>query len=439
MRIVSRSEWGARSPTSRRLVDRSRRRSLTVHYDGTAVITRTGPSVPQAIQRYHMDSNGWSDIGYNFVIDQAGMIFEGRGWDTLGAHAGSAGNVEGIGVQVAIGGSQQPSDAALRALLWLKGEADRLMSRTLVWRKHLNYVSTSCPGKPLSDWIDRGCPAPGGAPVPTPIPLWDGSPVPGKKITTPYGLRGPSWSTDRNAQGHGIHTGDDYAASEGTPVVAVVSGTVTVRDDPALGCMSILKGDNGRFYWYCHLKRGSRDPWRGERVVAGQKIAEVGQTGNATGPHLHLEDCTSATVWRQGLRKPEWPAAPASPPTPEDDMPAFHDSTVTFAHPGPRPDGNHWAIPAWEERAADALDHARIIDATAQIHVPEGVGLYTRWVSYSKEGGWVRYAATKHTTRQAETSIQLKQAGPGADLRLDVWVDRPCDVWLHQSSLSWNV
>lgn len=38
------------------------------------------------IQSFHMDSRKWSDIGYNFLIGQDGSIFEGRGWNIIGAH-----------------------------------------------------------------------------------------------------------------------------------------------------------------------------------------------------------------------------------------------------------------------------------------------------------------------------------------------------------------
>ena len=39
------------------------------------------------LQNFHMDTRGWWDIGYNFLIGEDGRAYVGRGWDTLGAHA----------------------------------------------------------------------------------------------------------------------------------------------------------------------------------------------------------------------------------------------------------------------------------------------------------------------------------------------------------------
>jgi len=142
--------------------------------------------------------------------------------------------------------------------------------------------------------FDGGAPAAPTANTPGRI----ASPAPGYGITTPYGTRKAGlWPSK------GYHTGDDYAATEGTRAVAVVSGTVTVIDDTVLGCIAVLRGDNGRNYWYCHTQRGSRQTGRKN---AGDWVANVGQTGTgAQGPHLHFEDNASATVWGTD-RKPSW-------------------------------------------------------------------------------------------------------------------------------------
>ena len=38
------------------------------------------------IQSFHMDSKSWDDIGFNFLIGEDGMVYEGRGWENVGAH-----------------------------------------------------------------------------------------------------------------------------------------------------------------------------------------------------------------------------------------------------------------------------------------------------------------------------------------------------------------
>lgn len=145
-----------------------------------------------------------------------------------------------------------------------------------------------------------------GVAKPTALPNTGGggrvtTPVPGSWVSAVYGQK-PKNRTYWRARGH--HTGRDYAASQGTPILAVRSGTVIVRDDGVLGCIAILKADNGRSYWYCHCVRGSRVTGP---VKAGQQIAKVGQTGTgAAGPHLHLEDASSSTTWGVGLRDPQW-------------------------------------------------------------------------------------------------------------------------------------
>lgn len=145
------------------------------------------------------------------------------------------------------------------------------------------------------------CTTPYATPQPQSLPSTAGrvaSPVPGVGIGTFYGKRKAGlW------RAKGYHTGDDYPGAEGASAVAVRSGTVTVRDDGALGCIAILSADNGRHYWYCHLQRGSRVTGR---VSAGQVIGRVGHTGSgALGPHLHFEDNGSRTQWGTD-RKPTW-------------------------------------------------------------------------------------------------------------------------------------
>lgn len=123
------------------------------------------------------------------------------------------------------------------------------------------------------------------------------SPVPGRKVTYAYGIKNSRYAA-------GYHTGDDYAAPTGTPVVAVKAGTI-VWANTAGGSYGTWMGlrAGGRDYVYCHLSRiavGS-----GKKVKAGQVIGYVGATGNVTGPHLHFEDRPAGGGYGSG-RKPKW-------------------------------------------------------------------------------------------------------------------------------------
>ncbi|MFJ8472157.1 peptidoglycan-binding protein [Kitasatospora sp. NPDC094011] len=160
--IISRAQWGARAwngtPNS---VSLSSRTEYFIHYDGANSINRTGNSVPQAIEAEHRNQ-GWAGIGYNFVVDQAGNIFEGRGWGLQGAHCPGH-NVSGFGVQIAIGGDQAPTDAALRAARALYDEACARTGRRLAMKGHKDGFATLCPGSRLYTWVQSGMPSPGGS------------------------------------------------------------------------------------------------------------------------------------------------------------------------------------------------------------------------------------------------------------------------------------
>jgi N-acetylmuramoyl-L-alanine amidase-like protein/flagellar hook capping protein FlgD len=105
------------------------------------------PAILRAIQLYHVKGNGWNDIGYNFLVDKYGQVFEGRiggiARNVVGAHAEGF-NYGSTGVAV-IGnyGSASITPAAQRALVKL-----------LAWRLDVAHVD------PLSivDWSSGGNP-----------------------------------------------------------------------------------------------------------------------------------------------------------------------------------------------------------------------------------------------------------------------------------------
>lgn len=86
------------------------------------------------------------------------------------------------------------------------------------------------------------------------------------------------------------HRGVDYAAPSGTPVKSAGDGKVSFAGKQN-GYGNVVIVDHGKGYTtlYAHLKSFARGIRKGARVKQGQNIAYVGQTGWATGPHLHYE------------------------------------------------------------------------------------------------------------------------------------------------------
>ncbi|MGH9134911.1 MAG: M23 family metallopeptidase, partial [Ilumatobacteraceae bacterium] len=96
---------------------------------------------------------------------------------------------------------------------------------------------------------------------------------------------GDTWGAPRS--GGRRHQGVDMLAPAGTPLQAVVSGTVEHHANTLGGVTMALFGDNGNRYYYAHLSA-----YEGEagRVEQAQIIGYVGDSGNARGtPHLHFE------------------------------------------------------------------------------------------------------------------------------------------------------
>ena len=82
------------------------------------------------------------------------------------------------------------------------------------------------------------------------------------------------------------HFGVDMAAPAGTPIHAPAAGTVTISDDYYLdGGFTLI--DHGQGVSTCYLHQSKRLVAAGDAVRRGQLIGLIGQTGRATGPHLH--------------------------------------------------------------------------------------------------------------------------------------------------------
>ena len=93
---------------------------------------------------------------------------------------------------------------------------------------------------------------------------------------------------ERSRRRVSTHTGLDIAAPTGTPIKVIADGTVTFAQySGSYGYLVKVDHGNGVETWYAHTSKMYVKA--GEKVTAGDTIAAVGNTGNSTGPHLHLE------------------------------------------------------------------------------------------------------------------------------------------------------
>lgn len=116
-----------------------------------------------------------------------------------------------------------------------------------------------------------------------------GWPIASGWISSSFGYRTDPF-TGRRAR----HAGIDFAGRKGSEVVAVGSGIVSMsRSLPGYGNLVEINHGNGYVTRYGHNRKNLVEV--GQRVRRGQVIAELGQTGRATGPHVHFE------VWRNGV------------------------------------------------------------------------------------------------------------------------------------------
>jgi len=114
------------------------------------------------------------------------------------------------------------------------------------------------------------------------------------------------------------HRGVDYAAPSGTPVNAAGDGKVIFRGvQNGYGNTVILQHGGNITTLYAHLSRFA-NPRVGSRVTQGQTIAYVGQSGLATGPHLHYEYRVSGVH-----RNPRTVALPPADPIPAEQWDDF--------------------------------------------------------------------------------------------------------------------
>ena len=173
-RIVTRKQWGA----DERLGDTcwsprfgSTFKAVFVHHTAgsNAYTRRESASIVRGIYAYHTQSRGWCDIGYNFLIDRYGTVYEGRAGGirkpVRGAHSGDY-NVNSTGISL-MGEftntvpTQAMRSALVRLVAWRLGTAYRSGvgfayingKRFAQISGHRDAMATACPGQMVYDWL----------------------------------------------------------------------------------------------------------------------------------------------------------------------------------------------------------------------------------------------------------------------------------------------
>jgi hypothetical protein len=183
--MVTRSEWGADSVPPREPPLYGEVQLAFVHHTVTA--NDYGPEdsagIVLGIARFHRDGNGWNDIGYNFLVDKYGQIFEGRGGGidqaVVGAQAQGWNSVSTgvacLGTFTSVAQTPEGMDALARLIGWkltvhavptqgaitvtsAGGETNRYPAGTPVTFQrisgHRDGNNTSCPGDVLYSQLD---------------------------------------------------------------------------------------------------------------------------------------------------------------------------------------------------------------------------------------------------------------------------------------------
>ena len=140
MQIVETNLQFSRAPSKRTRTGR-----IILHHTASADVPAS------TIHQWHLNQ-GWSGIGYHFVIRAGGAIERGRPENTIGAHAGPAGNGDSIGV-VLTGNFEydKPTEAQLDSLVWLITQYLEPKYGKLQVMGHKDVMATACPGK-LFPW-----------------------------------------------------------------------------------------------------------------------------------------------------------------------------------------------------------------------------------------------------------------------------------------------
>lgn len=157
--IHRRAEWAAKPARGAGLPMPRIARGVAIHWPATAEPVRDVPAALRGWQDFHMNGRGWSDLAYQWAVDQRGELWELRGWGQRSAANGTAAlNAEFGAILAVLAEDERPTPAMLDGLR----EAVRSWRRVfpladdVVCHGDIRPGGTECPGPILRKLVHAG-------------------------------------------------------------------------------------------------------------------------------------------------------------------------------------------------------------------------------------------------------------------------------------------
>jgi hypothetical protein len=153
--LVTRAAWRARQARSIQRLEPAAVRFLVVHYSAMhadeQAAHRNCAARVHGIQAFHMDTRGWNDVAYNWLVCKHGYVFRGRGWEVRSAATGPA---NGFSVAVCflgddVAGRDDVTELGRDAIRSVLAFVTRNAPAFEGVRGHRDFMQTTCPGDEL--------------------------------------------------------------------------------------------------------------------------------------------------------------------------------------------------------------------------------------------------------------------------------------------------
>ncbi|MGC9070684.1 MAG: peptidoglycan recognition protein family protein [Elusimicrobiales bacterium] len=149
-KLIRRDQWKANPPTASYIKHTPKK--ITIHHTAGGYPLKYEDAITEikVIQEYHQEGRGWIDIGYHFLIDPLGDIFEGRPILSVGAHVAKQ-NTDNIGISI-MGNYHPPlnneiTEKTISAIITLiRFIKDKYNISKAYFYAHRDLAATNCPG-----------------------------------------------------------------------------------------------------------------------------------------------------------------------------------------------------------------------------------------------------------------------------------------------------